>query len=442
MEIKNEKAANKKLNNLDEVKEWVFHQMKSLNKDGNESKFIYRGQGNSEWLLNSNYLRNEYSNELEDKNKKLTIEDFNFLINYFQQKNNYLKTELKDSDDLSLLGKMQHYGKLTPLIDFTEDILVALWFAASFPSKEENKYFKIFFYELKMPSEIKNEINFEIIEFEKIHLFKFKTYQKFGRSISQKGVFVFDTLNLDKHFQSVLIETKLQKEILKWLTSLGINANSLFPDEEGIFDNFDSLSPEKIFMDGIKLFQKLKFEEASKKFEEVIELRNNDYISYYSWGTSLNKLGKHEEAIEKYIKATKLDPKPFVAYDSWGNALYGLGKFEEAIEKYIKAIEINTNYYDSYNNWGAALNVLGKYEEAIEKYIKAIELNPNHSNAYNNWGNALYGLGKFEEAIEKYIKAIEINPNHSNAYNGWAAALQKLGKSEEAKKILDKINKK
>jgi hypothetical protein len=48
-------------------------------------------------------------------------------MNYSKKKINFLKNELGNNiDNFSLFGKMQHYGMNTPLLDFTEDILIAL----------------------------------------------------------------------------------------------------------------------------------------------------------------------------------------------------------------------------------------------------------------------------------------------------------------------------
>jgi len=137
---------------------------------------------------------------------------------------------------------------------------VSLWFAASYsPEKilEPNpRYFKIFFLETNN-EEYLSDIDYTKIEFEKNIFFKFKTYQKFGRSISQKSVFIFDNLNRNSHsarkIEEIKIEYSLQFEIIEWLNKFGINANSLFPDEDGVFQNFDILSSQNFFLDGLKL---------------------------------------------------------------------------------------------------------------------------------------------------------------------------------------------
>jgi len=393
-----------------ELKDWVWGMM------NNDNQFIYRGQGDSKWLLESTFTR---------KNKKIkefTKNDyFFFLREFFKEKAEILRKELGNNiNNLSLLGKMQHYGNQTPLIDFTEDILVSLWFAASYSPEnilEKNpKYFKIFFLETNN-EEYYSDINYDEIIFDKNAFFKFKTNQKFGRSISQKSVFIFDNLNRNSHstrkIKEIKIEYSLQFEIIEWLNKFGINANSLFPDEVGVFQNFDVFSSQKFFLDGLKLSILGENNKAIEKYERAIKIDPNYVVAYSNWGVILGKQENFEEAIKKFEKVIEIDPNNVVAYSNWGAVLGKQGNFKKAIEKYERAIKIDPNYADAYFNWGVDLYTQEKFEESIEKYQKVIEIDPNHADAYFNWGAVLNKQEKFEEAIEKFEKVIEINPNYA-----------------------------
>jgi len=409
-----------------ELKEWVW---KMMNDD---NRFIYRGQGDSKWLLESTFTRKNQEIKEFAKNGY-----FLFLIEFFKEKNQILKKELgNDINNLSLLGKMQHYGKQTPLIDFTEDILVSLWFAASYSPENNPKHFKIFF--LKTSNEeYHSDIDYDEIKFDKNMFFKFKTNQKFGRSISQKSVFIFDNLNRNSHsarkIEEIKIEYSLQFEIIEWLNKFGINANSLFPDEDGVFQNFDILSSQKFFLDGLKLSILGKNNKAIEKYERATKIDPNNAGAYSNWGVILDKQEKIEEAIKKYQKAIEIDPNHADAYSNWGVVLNKQGKFEEAIKKYQKAIEIDPNHASAYSNWGVILDKQEKFEEAIKKYQKAIEIDPNHARAYFNWGVVLDEQGKFKEAIKKFEKVIEINPKDTGA-NQWIHNLKIKIKDDEVKK--------
>ena len=425
------KDNSKILNTLEEVQKWVFKMQKE------ENKIIYRGQGNSEWQLNSTFSREEFQEKIDNDQKK-TLNDFKYLINYTEKKIVFLKDELgKDIDNFSLFGKMQHYGRPTPLIDFTEDILIALWFAASSFSKNNEKNIKIFYKDLNK-EEFKSEVKIEDIKFEELLFFKFKTNQKFGRSMVQKSVFLFDTLNLDHKFKFIEIDKKIKLKIIKWLDNLGININYLFPDDEGVFQSFNFLSYEKYFFDGIREFENGNNKKSLKKFKKAIELKPDFAEAYLNWGCILNELGKYEKAMEKFKIATKIKPNFVEAYSNWGYSLNMLGRYEEAIEKLEKAVEIKPNYSDAYLNWGVSLNGLHKYEDAIEKNKISIEIEPNYADSYLNWGCNLNELGKYEEAIEMFKIAIKLKPNFVEAYSNWASVLNILDRYEEAIEKLEK----
>lgn len=99
---------------------------------------IYRGQkyaryknyssGQRKWILDSNLM-----DELGDCTKFYTDYISNLILKCRLWENsiivNFLGKGCEDVYDLMLLSIMQHYGAPTPLIDFTSDLDVALWFA-------------------------------------------------------------------------------------------------------------------------------------------------------------------------------------------------------------------------------------------------------------------------------------------------------------------------
>ena len=235
----------KRLDNLKEVQDWVFGMI------AKNEFYIYRGQGDSDWRLNSVFSR---KNENIFNNEK---QHFSYIKEYFIEKSKFLRQEFKNLDDLSLLGEMQHHGQPIPLIDFTEDIFIALWFGVSYFSnnvEQDPKYFRIFYIKEK-EWQHNDKLNFEKIEMNGITTLKFNTGQKIKRSISQKSIFIFDNLNLDKKINYIDInnEFDLKKQIISWLEKMGITSNSIFPDIEGVFESFDFQPSQKFFMRGLKM---------------------------------------------------------------------------------------------------------------------------------------------------------------------------------------------
>lgn len=88
--------------------------------------YIYRGQANSSWGLESSLER--VVGEKLDSNSAQRFEDFS--LERFQSKFHLYDTEnCQPNSKLAWLAAMQHYGTPTRLVDFSESPYVALYFA-------------------------------------------------------------------------------------------------------------------------------------------------------------------------------------------------------------------------------------------------------------------------------------------------------------------------
>lgn len=115
-----------------------------LEKKKEDSQYFYRGEADATWICRSTLLR-----EFRDSLRKIGWEYNNFKSfenTFFSYKNNHfekmrsifkLRPSL-DQCDLQCELACQHYGLNSPLIDFTEDIRVALWFAANAHKNKAN----------------------------------------------------------------------------------------------------------------------------------------------------------------------------------------------------------------------------------------------------------------------------------------------------------------
>lgn len=109
-----------------------------INNSEKPSDFIYRGQTNSyinnkfnEWSIVSAYNRNRQFNKIRF-NSFLTQQLDDGLFDAYYRNNQFAKDKkLENSDLVSKLYFLQHYGISTCLIDFTHNAFVALYFAMS-----------------------------------------------------------------------------------------------------------------------------------------------------------------------------------------------------------------------------------------------------------------------------------------------------------------------
>lgn len=109
-----------------------------INNSEKSSDFIYRGQTNSynnykfnEWKIVSTYNRNTQFEKIRF-NSFLNQQLDDGLFDIYYRNNQFVKDKnLENSDLVSKLYFLQHYGISTCLIDFTHNPFVALYFAMS-----------------------------------------------------------------------------------------------------------------------------------------------------------------------------------------------------------------------------------------------------------------------------------------------------------------------
>ncbi|MYB56786.1 MAG: FRG domain-containing protein [Gemmatimonadetes bacterium] len=144
--------------------------------------------------------------------------------------------------DLDLLAELQHFGAATCLIDFTRDVLVALWFACQ-QSSGGPANGKIVAVRIDDPARFRT-VGTKLIEEDIDHFFEpdangqYLLYQwqpkhQNNRIIAQKSVFVFGGIEIETEAECVIIKSSKQ-EILGFLDKLsGITEASMFPDFDG-----------------------------------------------------------------------------------------------------------------------------------------------------------------------------------------------------------------
>ena len=405
--------------------------------------YVYRGQSNSEWKLQSGAARRILQALGKEKNTdESNIEGFDrsFLLYHENdlieaaKMNGYHREDGRELKDLEVLAKLQHHGAATCLMDFTKNPLFALWFAC----QAEKGNGAVFIINSNNPSKIRNLIHDDLKSpFKKILAFKTREKDekenpydrpllwRWGpegfdpRILRQDSVFLFGPPPMPEVLvkQKIIIDKRAKEKILQKLKSAyNINAESLFKDLSGFAGVNAYHSPlvvvlqdaEQYFIRGNNHFQQGQYEEAIKDYDEAIRLNPEYALAYNNRGTAKSKSGQYEEAIEDFDKVIELNPKDAVAYNNRGYAKNRLGQHEEAIKDYDEAIELNPEYAKAYCNRGYAKSALGRREAAIKDFDKAIQLNPNDAVAYYNRGLDKQKLGRNEEAEKDFEKARQL----------------------------------
>jgi Flp pilus assembly protein TadD len=131
-------------------------------------------------------------------------------------------------------------------------------------------------------------------------------------------------------------------------------------------------------------------------------------------GVELQATGRFNEATKAYDEAIQLGSNYLLAYNNRGAAYAALRQYERAIPDFDRAIELNPKYTEAYCNRGAAFGALKQYQRAIRDLNKAIELDPKYARAYNNLAWLLAtaeepSIRNGRRAVELALKACELS---------------------------------
>ncbi|MDH4223984.1 MAG: tetratricopeptide repeat protein, partial [candidate division Zixibacteria bacterium] len=192
-----------------------------------------------------------------------------------------------------------------------------------------------------------------------------------------------------------------------------------------------SKNAREYYLEGLDLFEKLRFQESRQYFEKAIEEDTNFALAYL---LSANVQPSVKGLFEKLDKAVALADKV-----SEGERLWILG-FKAAVEGLpMKQREYFQQMVTAYPQDERAHTLLGNnyfaqqdYTPSIEEYNKAIQINPDYSQPYNQLGYAYRFLENYPEAEKAFKKYIELIPDDPNPYDSYAELLMKMGRFDES----------
>lgn len=220
---------------IDEIKIETFHDylanLESLAEVNSQGFFLFRGQTSDLPLVPK---IGRYADIDVAKFEKEILDDFK------KRSQPYLRKPL--ANDWDLLALAQHHGLPTRLLDWSENPLVALWFATERASDGEYGVVWMF-----------DPLDTDIETLENTSPFKGTRTKVFNpnhiveRITAQNGWFSCHKLSGEKKFvpfekiatyqdalQKIYVPKKLFPEIRVKLNAMGINASTIFPDLDGL----------------------------------------------------------------------------------------------------------------------------------------------------------------------------------------------------------------
>ena len=394
----------------------VLEKIAEIAEKSADDDYIYRGEPECYEKVSSSLYR-EYPHT-----EGIRFDIANFQKASLEEAKAYISEtdDIDETDDIGILTELQHFGGKTNLIDFTEDYLIALFFACDGSHDKEGKVILL-----------KRESDDYAIR---------KPRRTINRVESQKSVFVESSTGFVEPDGVVTIPMDLKFPMLHYLEKYHrISIATIYNDLHG----FIRRSAYIEFLKGLTNQRKADeaktrdkkhkhYENAVRHYTEALKLKPDFAGAYNNRGNVHSDKGELNNAIQDFNTAIELSPELAEAYNNRGNVHSGKGELDAAIQNYNKVLELNPEYAETYYNRGNAYGRKDKFDNAIQDYNKAIALNPEYADAYNNRSVAYRDKGDFDVAIQDCNKVIELNPEHINAYYNRGKVYCKKGEFDGA----------
>ncbi len=417
----------------------------------NQSKFmtrpVYRGQADADWQPESGAvrrLRNAYSEDFPvDEN------DLQRLVDEYQKEKLIMPMQIIDGNnsfsDLQRLSVLQHQGAATGLLDFTEYLLVALWFACKkLPDKDKDA--KIFVLDIGNPQIARNGRSLaDPFDAGQMTVYYEPDRSLGARIIAQQSIFVICNPRIpDQHLLSIVIPQASKEPLKNYLTQLGLSKIALFGDVPGLaaanttsipLQRKRSPKPEQIRDRGNRAYQTGRYEDALAAYELYAETMPHVAQPHCLKGDALAALRRFKDAEQAYTKAIKNIEKPiylseyiienpeFIANIMRHALFYNRGNARAATDNHLGAVEdFGTSLQHGYGSKRDVLKNRGNSKFALHMFTEAYQdfeaaaLEREGSDTALAMGNCKVMMGEFENALQWYLSGIDIGSEGASSY--------------------------
>ena len=145
---------------------------------------------------------------------------------------------------------------------------------------------------------------------------------------------------------------------------------------------------------------------AIDEYVKVLDIKSNDYKSYFKISKLLNDLGKKDEAIEMLKILSKKKPELYEPSKMLGDLLLEKENYKEAINVYTQAIKSNLEKSEAYYNLGIAYVRMNEFSYAKECFLKTVEIDSNSYNAYYRLGQISLLYREVDEAEQFFLQSM------------------------------------
>ena len=184
-----------------------------------------------------------------------------------------------------------------------------------------------------------------------------------------------------------------------------------------ILENSISRVPESVkkAKEAMALLEKGIYEDAVKKFTELISEDQANPLPYFYRGLAQEKNSNVEKAILDYQETIELKPDFILPYARAAKIHARQQNYEKAREFYQKSVELGDQDITTHYNFGVVLINLGKSTEAKTVFENLLSMDEEYADAYYHLGIISIGQGESERAKELLQKFIQLDPDNTNA---------------------------
>ena len=210
-----------------------------------DGQYLFRGVSNDTYKIEASAYRRLPKEDRRDPVKllKITQELIDSARSLGHDQN-----EGQPRSELELLAHLQHYGAATCLIDFTRDVMVALWMACQQSTTEKDKNIK------KAKGKVfavrsDNLSQFRVVtdeqqrsakisaffeqENKRYPLYQWQPNYQNNRIIAQESVFIFGGADVPVEAECTIFPGSKQKLLTDLYRISGISEASIYPDFDG-----------------------------------------------------------------------------------------------------------------------------------------------------------------------------------------------------------------
>ena len=361
---------------------------------------VYRGQADIDWDLESgavHRLRQAYGENLPADESELRN-----LVAEYHREQLVMPMQVIDGADLSDLQRLsvlQHQGAATGLLDFTENPLIAFWFACT---EKPDKDARVFLIDIGDPQVARNGRTLDNpFDAGQVVVYYEPDRSLGARIVAQQGVFVICNPFIPaQHLKSVVIPHSSKGQLQDYLKRLGLSQEALFGDIPGLatanmrrtpLQRMVPLTLEQHRNRGNRAYQAGRYEDALASYEAFEAALPSVAQPHCLKGDTLAALGRFEDANRAYTRAIENLDRPIF-----------LGRQVIANREFVEPMMSRALYY----NRGNVRAATGDHSGAITDFDIALQYG-DHPNRYllSNRGNSKFALEMFAEAYNDFEAA-------------------------------------